>query len=42
MQNGYDLGDTEIAGTLPRRGTEIEFVVRFNPSGPLKEPAVST
>ncbi len=40
MQNGYDLGEAEVGGMLPRRGTQVEFVVRFNPTGPLKEPAV--
>jgi hypothetical protein len=40
MQNGYDLGDEWVQGSLPRRGTPVEFVVRFNPSGPIAQPKV--
>mmetsp|Transcript_13656 Transcript_13656/g.21537 ORF Transcript_13656/g.21537 Transcript_13656/m.21537 type:complete len:375 (-) Transcript_13656:198-1322(-) len=40
--NAYDLGDREVRGDLPRRGTEKEFVVRYTPSGPVGPPEVAT
>ena len=32
----------QIDGTLPRRGTAVEFTVRFNPNGPMPVPKTAT
>ncbi|EKX38154.1 hypothetical protein GUITHDRAFT_154778 [Guillardia theta CCMP2712] len=41
-KTGYDLGEREVTGALPRRGNPVEFTVRFNPSGPVAEPKLAT
>jgi hypothetical protein len=41
-KTGYDLGSSFVQGTLPRRGTDVEFFVRFNPSDKVGPPKVAT
>jgi hypothetical protein len=39
---GYDIGDRQLDGMLPRRGTTVEFYVRFKPNGPTPAPKLAT
>eukprot|EP00802_Teleaulax_amphioxeia_P003480 Tamp_03483.p2 GENE.Tamp_03483~~Tamp_03483.p2 ORF type:complete len:387 (+),score=97.97 Tamp_03483:39-1163(+) len=41
-KTGGDVGDRQLDGMLPRRGTTVEFVVRFHPQGPIPVPKVAT
>ena len=38
----YDIGKKEIRGELPRRGTGVEFTLRYNPPTPIGQPEYAT
>jgi len=41
-KTGGDTGERQADGMLPRRGTNVDFTVRFNPQGPMPVPKVAT